>query len=463
MATVGEKRPASDLSDSSDEGSFQVKKQKHMVGSTNVGDGTQVTPASDSVASSASSSEDEGQIPEEPPKRRTRAGRKKSEKKSQPPIKTLFETWDYKPKPAPKFNEWWGRKPMPGPEGPKPHPDQPVARTNNAQTIPELWEDRKFRFKKGSRFVQTFRRGEEVPEDTPARLDQQQNLVLNLIDMRPKSRKDPTPRRMATYYIYENGLPKDWDNKQTIKALNDRRQQAIDRITMDPPWTNFEREYLCSLFIDHPDASILEIAERFNWRFMDQDFTKPTGFGGWDYISKGRTTESIRHEYLTYKHKYDVGEVPHKKELADKTPAGKAAGENRMYKFGKRDKAFDNDDSDNSDNSDADDENKTPQKTEPTKAKSIRRISVHVDNFDEEDYDSNSESEEPTFVSSSTRNDQPRLSEGDEELLELAGYNDPQSAVTTPAVDAPSSARYYDDVDVRAEDEGSQADTEDDN
>lgn len=269
----------------------------------------------------------------------TQTSNKDSVKEKKTPIKDLFDT-NWKPNlPAkPKFNPAWGRKPMPGQDGPQPHPDQPSARTSNAQTNPPLWEDRGFRIKKGSRYVTSFRRGEKHPEGIPTLLDQTQNLVVKLIDMRPKSKKDSTPRRLPELYCYANGLPKDWDDRQAIKAINDRRQQAIDRITMDAPWSLFERKYLLSLLLEFPDASILELTERFNWRF-NGDFANSTAFE-WNYVSTGRTIESVRHEYLTYKHKYDQGILPQKKDLEDKSWASKQAGPNRMHKFGKKDKTL---------------------------------------------------------------------------------------------------------------------------
>lgn len=341
------------------------------------------------------------------------------EKKRLPPIETRFTPWDCELPPTPKFNPAWGTTPMPGPEGPKPHPDQPPARTSNAQTVPPLWEDRKFRFKKGSRYVQTFRRGEEVAEDAPADKDQQENLVLKLMDMRPKTRKDLTPRRVPVYYKYQNGLPKDWDNKQTIKALNDRRQQAIDRVTMDPPWTKFEREYLLQIFKEFPDASILEVTERFNWRFKDQDYAKSTAFPAWDYISIGRTIESVRFEYLTHKHKYDAGEIPNKKELADKSVAARAAGENRMWKFGKRDHTLDQGDDDDSDNSDAEGGRKSP------KNKILVQRTVLRSDDESDGSVSPREAELPA-----THCEQSEYSDPDEELLALAGYNDRQVSIS---------------------------------
>jgi hypothetical protein len=400
------KRPASHSSSSSSSSSdtTRFKKQK-LPTSTKGKAGDQVIHTIYLSPDSSSSAEDqEVAVPA------------KNGKGRQPPIETLFERYTLKPDPLPKFNQAWGTTPMPGPDGPKSYPDQPPARTSNAQTIPPLWEDRKFRFQKGARFVKTFRRGEQIPEDAPANLDQQDNLILRLIDMRPKSRKDPTPRRMPTYYMYQNGQPKNWNNRQVVKALNDRRQQAIDRITMDPPWTDFEREYLADILIDYPNASIKEITERFNWRFKGQDFAKPTAFV-WDYLSVGRTIESIRHEYLISKHKYDVGEVPKRKELADRSVAGKAAGPVGMHVFGKRDKAFDHDCDDDDSDAEGDAKPQGNKKPQPVTCTRIEEVS-------DEDDDSTPLLSRPALAFVQT--ERPPLSEDDAELLDLAGYNDLQ-------------------------------------
>ncbi|KAF2243786.1 hypothetical protein BU26DRAFT_109144 [Trematosphaeria pertusa] len=340
------------------------------------------------------------------------AGKKKASKN--PDVKSLFTPWEPNIT-IPPFNDAWGRKPCPGQEGPKSHPDEPAARTSNAQTKTPLWEDRKWRFKKGNRYVKSFRKGEHIPDDAPD-LDQEDNLVLHLIDMRAKNRRDPTPRRTPVVYYYENGLPKDWNNKQTVKALNDRRQQAIDRITMDPPWANYERQYLASLLQEFPDASILELTERFNYRFMGNDFAKSTAFE-WDYISAGRTIESVRHEYLMYKHMYDQGDAPNKKELEDKSKEGLAARKarsgipvkDRLAKFGKKDKNLDKDDEDSDAEGDeeASDAADTPKKTPRKKA-------IPKKKAQQKEMDIKNGVPAPT--------EQPEMGAEDEELLHLAGF-----------------------------------------
>lgn len=127
------------------------------------------------------------------------------------------------------------------------------------------------------------------------------------MDQRPGP--DGEPVRIPRIYYYENGIPVDWTSRQALKALNDRRRDAIARFTCDPPWTDLEREYLTQLCVDYPDASILEYAERFNWRFHG-DYKEKTGIIGFHQVHPGRTLESVRYEYLSFKKLYDRGEVP---------------------------------------------------------------------------------------------------------------------------------------------------------
>jgi hypothetical protein len=237
--------------------------------------------------------------------KKTATTRPKKEFKK-PPVAEVFveEKLDIE---YPPMNPFWGVKPIPG--GPRPDPVQPSARESNGQTNPPLWEDRGYRYKRGSRYVKYFG---PLPPDNVDELkencDQKDLLVTKLMDMRPTSKKDPTPRRQPTAYQYGRAPP-DWDNMQAIKALNDRRYQGIDRTTRDAPWTRIEREYLATLLREDPDASIWDLTERHNDRFMGKDFVQDTGFA-FAYLSTGRTVESVRYEYTTYKPAYDYGEVP---------------------------------------------------------------------------------------------------------------------------------------------------------
>lgn len=242
--------------------------------------------------------------------------------KSRKPIAECFTAWT---PPAslttlPPVQATWGIKPFPGdPAGPQPHPTSPAARTSNAATNPPLWEDRKFPFVSG-RYHKSFGPGPAPTDPATPDLDQEDNLVLRLIDMRP-IRSGPNkgvPRRQPITWHFQNGKPKDWaDVKQTLHAMNTRRRDNLRAITRDVPWTAYERQYLAELFRDYPNASITELAERHNYLFTnnfrdgpleeihDVAFHQVTA-----ELSTGRTTESFRHEYLTWKHVYDSGDIP---------------------------------------------------------------------------------------------------------------------------------------------------------
>jgi hypothetical protein len=147
-------------------------------------------------------------------------GVKSSGKK--PPVAEGFEPWTPEIT-DPEPSKWWGMKPTS--KDPPPHPYQPSARESGAATNPPMWEDRGYRIKRGGRFVKYF--GPIAPEnvdDLPESLDQKTLLVTKLIDMRPTSKHNPAPRLTPVHYVYEHGLPRDWNSLQSIKALNDRRQ-----------------------------------------------------------------------------------------------------------------------------------------------------------------------------------------------------------------------------------------------
>ncbi|KAL1801666.1 hypothetical protein ACET3X_002008 [Alternaria dauci] len=235
------------------------------------------------------------------------------------------------------FNQFWGDKPMTG--SARPAPDQPSARASNGQTNPPLFENRGYRYKRGARYVKHHYTIDPTNmASLPLGRDQEVLLAVPLIDMR-LNRKTSVPKRLPEVYCYGK-KPKDWNCKQSIKALNDRRYQAIDRETMDAPWSEIEREHLAQLIRDDPDASILDLTERHNDRFMDKDYKESVGFavGG---LSTGRTVESVRYQYAAYKPFYDRGRVPVVRWRGDKSAQGIAltkwiVGED---KFGKPSKA----------------------------------------------------------------------------------------------------------------------------
>ncbi|KAH8700054.1 hypothetical protein GQ44DRAFT_733118 [Phaeosphaeriaceae sp. PMI808] len=347
-------------------------------------------------------------------------GRTKDEGKAQkPPVAQGFIPW----KPSiivPLHNDFWGIKPVSGDS--LPHADQPSARDSDAATNPAMWEDRKFRFKRGSRYVKYF--GPIEPEHSKfgPNLDQEDLLVLKLIDMRPKSKKDQTPRRTPVIYAYEHGKPKDWNDMQTIKALNDRRAQAIERITVDAPWSRVEREYLAQICRTFPDASIWKITMLHNDRFKGKDFAVSTAFS---FISKssGRTVESVRHEYMTYKLAYENGKAPqgvrHRTDASQEGKTLHISGKMEEI-FGKSCPAREREWDENADKEGAceglressDKGKATPSITSNKSTKATKKYSLK---------------KKESIVSMSK---QPMLLADDEELLELAGaYDDGKTSL----------------------------------
>ncbi|CBX94143.1 hypothetical protein IAQ61_004015 [Plenodomus lingam] len=282
------------------------------------------------------------------------------------PIADVFEAWTPPQPEIPDPSPHWGVVPtmrrLNNDENsrlvpdPLPHPDQPSARTSNGATNPPMWEDLGARFQRGSRYIKyTSVTVPDNADDLPETIDQEELLQIRLIDMRPKSTVDRNPRRVPMTYHYGDGQkdetgekgklgrkPKDWGNKQAIKCLNDRRTQAIGRITMDNAWTCQEREYLAELFEEFPNASIWEITARHNSRFLGE-FMGGTGGLNYSYLSSGRTVESVRNQYMTYKPAYDRGKAPtgirpsHNHSLEAKEAAQKWKGK-VAKKFGSPDK-----------------------------------------------------------------------------------------------------------------------------
>ena len=169
-----------------------------------------------------------------------------------------------------------------------------------------LWEDRKERFKVGQ-FQQV------KGSDPPRYYNQEDNMVIKLMDMRP-DRKTGLPARKPVVWTW--GTPKNWDDPRTIKTLNDRRRDAIERISHQPPWTQKEREYIRDLLYKYPMISILELAMRFNHRFKG-DYVDNISLDC-DELHPGRTLEDIRAEYLTHKEDYDDLRVPTIRKTVDK-------------------------------------------------------------------------------------------------------------------------------------------------
>jgi hypothetical protein len=261
-----------------------------------------------------------------------------------------------------KVLDFWGITPQTKDVRPNDlHAVQPSARESGGQTNPELWEDRKWRFK-NTRYVKYH--GNEKPDDldeeNASDIDQEENLIFPLLNMTEKSSRDLTPRRRPTRYWYPLGLPKNWADPQTLKAMNDRRVQAIERNCEDPPWSSVEREYLAKLLANKPDASIWELTQLYNDHFKGTiDTTSPNTAFGTDeeaaalFANPGRTIESVRAQYMSYKVSYDKGKAPTGvREKKDKTTRlSKARAAYIAQKFGEPNR---DDDSSSSEDDDQD-------------------------------------------------------------------------------------------------------------
>jgi len=225
---------------------------------------------------------------------------------------------------------------------------------------------------------------------------------------------------------------------QAVKALNDRRGQAIDRVTLDAPWSRIEREYLADILSEYPDASIWEITMRHNDRFKDKESIADTGFA-FAPLSTGRTVESVRHQYMTYKPCYDKGEAPEGVRFRnDNSLAGKALRASKKVEnaFGKPNKAlekeFDEKSGGRAEGEDADgsgDETETTPKKTPakkaTKAKATKKAVPKKSAATIEDED-----EAPVLP----MKEQPKLSAEEEELWELAGGSEAGEHRASPSV-----------------------------
>jgi hypothetical protein len=391
-----------------------------------------VVPAADAPSSEAPEEQPEPVEPEDnddnaPITKGAKATKAKAVLTKPPPVRDCFVPFETKPTlVVPAVSDFWGIKPVTGDQ--RPHSNQPAARDSDGATNPAMWEDRKFRFKRGSRYVTYF--GPVAPEGADAEdaeeLDQEDLLLIPLMDMRPKSKHDQTPRRTPTYYCFDAGTPKDWNDKQAIKALNDRRGQAIDRNTLDAPWQAAEREYLAQLLREQPDASIWELAELHNDHFMGNEFVETTGFS-FAQRSSGRTVESVRHEYVTYKPNYDNGEAPtNVRNKVDKSADGKALAAAKEKTFGKPDtklaKAFDDAAGGGSDDESGDEGEKKTSK--PARKKAAPKTAAAPKKTKKSPAKESKAMDAEEIEAANRMAAQPRIAEDDEELLLLAGLDD---------------------------------------
>ncbi|KAI4656627.1 uncharacterized protein J4E78_006517 [Alternaria triticimaculans] len=392
-------------------------------------------------------------------------------KPKKPPVGEGFDSYTHSIVVPPKdqWSKFWGAKPVSG--DPRPSPKQPSARESMGQTEPPMWENRGFRYKRGSRDTKhNFQVEPDNIDQLPQDKNQEDLLAIPLMDMRLKDKNELTShKREPVIYCY-NKVPKDWNDKQTVKALNDRRYQGIDRVTIDPPWSEIEREYLASLMRDNPDASIWELTELHNDRFKGKDFREATPFGK---LSDGRTVESTRYQYTSYKPCYDRGEdPPNVRWRGDPSPEAKAleASGRLVAAFGKPDKALLKEYDNTHDGNDGDDEGGKPKKPAKKKPLNKKKSQAAVEESESEDAfgsplvrkrhgSEDSGDQERPAKKSKTKvfppyAEQPALDEDEEDLLVLAGaYNDDDGD--------DSSSVIFEDDDAEQDEEMGQEDCDD--
>ncbi|KAI4638483.1 hypothetical protein J4E93_010037 [Alternaria ventricosa] len=385
--------------------------------------------------------------PEEPAATEAKAKGKK------PPVGEGFDDYTHSIVIPPKdqWSKFWGAKPVSG--DPRPSPKQPSARESMGQTEPPMWENRGFRYKRGSRDTKhNFQVEPDNVDQLPQDKNQEDLLAIPLMDMRLTDKTKPTShKREPVVYCY-NRVPKDWNDKQTVKALNDRRYQGIDRVTIDPPWSEIEREYLASLMRDNPDASIWELTELHNDRFKGKDFREATPFG---QLSDGRTVESTRYQYTSYKPCYDRGEdPPNVRWRGDPSPEAKAleASGRLVAAFGKPDKALVKEYDNVHDGNDGDDEGGKPKKPAKKKPSNKKKSQAAMEESESEDAfgsplvrkrrgSEDSQDQERKFPPFA---EQPALDEDEEDLLVLAGaYDDDDGDDSSSVIFEDDDAEQY--------------------
>jgi hypothetical protein len=317
-----------------------------------------------------------------------------------------FTAW--KPKPAyvpiPPVQPHWGIVPRSGAH--RPTEVQPPARDSDAAVRPALWEDRKgaVRVKRGTRYIDGY--------------DQAFHMWLPLMDLRPTSKKNQAPKRIAVGYYYRHGMPTDWNDPGPLNDLNKALQNAIKDRAYEKPWTNAERNALAQLFVADPQASMWDIAERFN----DQIYPVEQNNEEEDQYPTGRFIEGIRHEYLTYKSTYDKGEAPTEHTSTD-TPlevvwaAKKAAAPKKATASGTKKATMKSATAKMSDSAGV------TRKKRASKKQSKQSDAMIVESDDEAQQPQQPQQQPSVLISQ-----QPRLSDDDEIMLEIAGAYDPDNA-----------------------------------
>lgn len=193
---------------------------------------------------------------------------------------------------VPEAQPHWGIVPRPGGYE-RPSDIQPSARDSNGAVQPPLWEDRKggVRLKRGSRIMNGY--------------DQADHMWLQLMDLRPKNAKNPQPRRTPIGYYYVRGMPVDWNDQAALNDLNKALQAAIrNNSNKETSFSTSERWILANIFYEHPEVSLLDAAELFNER------AHPVLGSEEGQYPSGRFTESIQHEFRMYKSAYVQGIAP---------------------------------------------------------------------------------------------------------------------------------------------------------
>ena len=221
------------------------------------------------------------------------------------------------------------------------------------------------------------------------------------MDMRAISKKNEAPKRTPVAYYYEHGMPVDWNNTGPVNDLNKALQEAVKaKSNKETQYTPIERQILAGLFAQNPDASIWDIAEQFNHQAHPLNGTEDGQY------PKGRFTESICHEYCIYKSTYDNGNAPtdatEKEVELEKLWAAKKAASQKPKTAPKKDKVPKKPKM--SDTAGVTRKKRAPKKSD--KKQNIENMAAATD---------------AAQVSVRPMSEQPRLSDDDESLLEMAG------------------------------------------
>jgi hypothetical protein len=183
----------------------------------------------------------------------------------------------------------------------RPTEPQPSAKESGAEVVPPLWEDRKgdVRLQGPTRYIEDY--------------DQAHHMYLRLMDQRCDSGSVKPRRRPIHYWYKAGGMLLDWGNSNALNDLNKGLKGAIRTNSHESAWQPDERAALARICVANGDASIWDIAVRFNDEIypLAEGKTEEAGY------PSGRTIESVRHEYLCYKSLYENGNTPTKATVKD--------------------------------------------------------------------------------------------------------------------------------------------------